>query len=679
MPRLPGILLLLLLLAGWSFPAAALESQPVVSPRATVSLVSDTDAVTPGQPFRIGLHLQLASGWHTYWKNPGDAGVPPDIALTLPQDAKAGPIVWPAPRRLAEGPLMTYAYTGDLLLPIEISAAAGSGATSIQAHAQWLVCREICIPEEGDFRLDLPVGAAAPSAQAPLFAALDRQLPRPSPWQAVVNNDATLWVQGPELTPTTVVDAWFIPDTPGAIHDSAAQPLTVWQGGFTLALKPAKAFQPADGLSGILTVRDRSGLETNVSLRAAPGIVPPPPPTMRPQRMLGLAFLGGVILNLMPCVFPVLAMKAVALAGTPRGGARWQAVAYTAGVLVAFAGLGAALLAARAAGAAAGWGFQFQSPVFVAAMTWLLFAVGLNLSGVFQVGTGLTRTGQTLAARKGQFGSFFTGLLAVIVATPCTAPFMGVAIAAGLAAPPPVTMLVFLVMGLGLAAPYAVLAAVPALGRMAPRPGRWMEVLRQALAFPMYAASAWLIWVISQEAGPAGVLGTATGLVLLGFAAWVLGITQQAADRGRRIGQSAAAAALLAALAVLTGIATAPAVPANGLAESGAEAFTPARLAALRAEGRPVFVNMTAAWCVTCLVNERVALGSEPVRRAFADHHVVYLKGDWTRQDPAITDYLRENGRDGVPLYVYYPPRGQPEVLPQILTENSVIGELDRG
>jgi thiol:disulfide interchange protein len=234
-------------------------------------------------------------------------------------------------------------------------------------------------------------------------------------------------------------------------------------------------------------------------------------------------------------------------------------------------------------------------------------------------------------------------------------------------------------MGLGLAMPYAVLAAVPALGRLAPKPGRWMELLRQALAFPMYAASAWLVWVISQEAGPAGVLGAAAGLVLLGFAAWVVGITQDSADRGRRVGQAAAAAALLAALTVLSGIATAPAVPASSVAESGAEPFTPARLAALRAAGRPVFVNMTAAWCVTCLVNERLALGSEPVQRAFADHHVVYLKGDWTRQDPRITDYLRENGRDGVPLYVYYPPGGQPQILPQILTENTVLTELDRG
>lgn len=672
-------ILVIVLLTGPAIPAGAIESTPVTSPRATVSLVSDTDAVAPGKPFRVGLHVRLAPGWHTYWQNPGDAGVPAELELTLPSGGKSGPIVWPTPQRMAEGQLVTYAYTGDQLLPLTVTPGQDAEGMAIQAHARWLVCKDICVPEEGEFRLDLPAGTAAPSAQAPLFAVHDRHVPLPSPWQAAVAGDGTLWVQGPELSAATVVDAWFIPDEPGIIRDSAAQPLTVWEGGFTLALKPGKAFHSENGLSGILTVRDRSGLETDVTLRAAPGVVPPPAaPLVRIERMLGLAFLGGLILNLMPCVFPILAMKVVGLAGAERGRAHLHAAAYTVGVLVAFAAVGAALLAARAAGAAAGWGFQFQSPVFVAGMAWLLFAVGLNLSGVFQVGTGLVGVGQGLTRHSGQLGSFCTGLLAVVVATPCTAPFMGVAIAAGLAAPPAVTMMVFLAMGLGMAMPYVLLAFVPGIGRTAPKPGRWMEVLRQALAFPMYAASAWLIWVISLQAGPAGVLGTAAGLVLLGFAAWVLGITQGTAGRGRRIGQSAAAAAFLAALAILSGIATAPASTTR-VAGSGAEPFSAARLAALRAEGQPVFVNMTAAWCVTCLVNERVAISTETVQRALADNHVTYLKGDWTRQDPEITHYLRENGRDGVPLYVYYPPRGQPDVLPQILTENTLLGALKGG
>jgi thiol:disulfide interchange protein DsbD len=674
MPRLLSAILVCLT-TWWTVPAGAMESNQVVSRHDTASLVSDVDSVAHGKPFHVGLRLRLAPGWHTYWRNPGDAGVAPDLQLALPDGASAGAIEWPVPRRIPEGALMTYAYTGDLLLPVTVTPA-GSGDVAVKAHAEWLVCRDICVPEEGDFTLNLPAGAGQPSAQAPLFATVARELPRPSPWQAVIGKDGTLLVQGPELTPTTVVDAWFIPDAPGAIRDSAAQPLTVWNGGFTLSLRPGKAFQPEGTLSGVLSVRDRSGMETDVALSAEPGSVPPPPPAMGLHRMLALAFAGGLILNLMPCVFPVLALKVVGLAGTPRGKVRWQAGAYTAGVLAAFVALGATLLAARAAGSAAGWGFQFQSPVFVAGMSWLLFAVGLNLSGVYQVGSGLARTGHGLTTRPGYLGSFFTGLLAVIVATPCTAPFMGVAIAAGLAEPPGVTMLVFVAMGLGLAAPYVLLATLPTLGRMTPRPGHWMEVLRQALAFPMYGASAWLVWVVSQEAGSTGVLATTAGLVLLGFAGWVLGITQGAADRGRRIGQAAAAAAGLAALAVLSGIAATPSV-AQQAADSGAEPFSATRLAALRSEGRPVFVDMTAAWCVTCLVNERVAIDTDAVRRAFADHHVTYMRGDWTRQDPRITDYLRENGRDGVPLYVYYPPHGQPSVLPQILTENTLLDELN--
>jgi len=678
MPRLVIFSLLFALLA--ADPAAALESAPATSSRDTATLVSDTDAVTPGTPFRVGLHLHLAPGWHTYWRNPGDAGVAPELGLVVPPGATSGPIAWPTPNRVAEGPVMTYAYTGDLLLPVTVMPGAQDGPIAIQAHARWLVCKEVCVPEQADFRLDLPVGSPDPSAQAPLFAAHDRAVPRASPWQAQIAPDGSLWVQGPELRPATVMDAWFIPDHAGLIQDDAAQPLSVRQGGFVLALKLAQGAKPDAGLSGILTVRDRTGLQTDVELHAVPGAAPAPafPPL---PRVLVFAFLGGLILNLMPCVFPVLAMKAVALAqGAARGQTRMHGLFYTAGVLVTFAALGGGLLAARAAGAAAGWGFQFASPVFVAAMAWLLFGVGLNLSGVFVFGGGLTGTGSALVERGGHLGSFFTGLLAVLVATPCTAPFMGVAIAAGLAAPPAVTMLVFLVMGLGLAAPYAVFSAVPSLGRLAPRPGRWMEVLKQGLAFPMYGAAAWLVWVVSQEAGSSGVLGTAAGFVLLGFAAWVLGISQQASNRNRRFGQSAAVAAVLLAAAVLSGIAVAPGTPAVASPTEGSEAFSPTRLAALRAEGRPVFVNMTAAWCVTCLVNERVAISSNPVRQAFAAHNVAYLKGDWTRQDPAISAFLREHGRDGVPLYVYYPPHeGQPVVLPQILTENAVLQELNAG
>jgi thiol:disulfide interchange protein len=657
------LILMLVLMAAALNGAQAGESPPVSSKRAIATLVTDTDQVRPGNPLRVGLRLRMADGWHTYWKNPGDAGVAPDLTI---EGGTQTPIDWPTPRRVAEGSVMTYAYTGEVLLPVTVTAGIGP----IKAHAEWLVCKDICVPEEGDFSLTLPIGAPGPSAQAALFAAHDRAVPRASPWTAHISADGILFVQGPELKSDTVTDAWFIPDRSGWIQDDAAQPLSVRDGGFTLALKPAKGFDATRNLSGVLSVRDRAGMQSDVVVVAAPG--PAPSPALPPLgQILVFAFVGGLILNLMPCVFPILAMKAVALAGhAGRGHA--HAVSYTAGVLVTFVLLAVALLTARAAGTAAGWGFQFASPVFVAAMTWLLFAVGLNLSGVFQVGGSLAGAGSGLARRHGVAGSFFTGLLAVLVATPCTAPFMGVAVAAGLAAPPVVTVLVFAVMGLGLASPYVALASMPGLARLMPRPGRWMDVLKQTLAFPMYGAAAWLVWVVSQEAGPSGVLGTAVGLVLVGFAAWVFGVTQTATVQPRRFGQAAAMVAVMAALAVLSGIASVPVGVATET--STAEAFSPERLAALRAEGRPVFVNMTAAWCVTCLLNERVAISTDAVQAAFHSGGVAYLKGDWTRQDPAITTFLRQNGRDGVPMYMFFPAGGgQPHMLPQILTEGEVL------
>ncbi len=670
------ICLLLVLLAG-SAPAWALESAPVRSSRLTATLITDTDAAEAGRPFRVALRLRMAPGWHTYWQNPGDAGAPAEIKLTVPPGASAGEVAWPTPKRLPEGPVMTYAYEGEVVLPISVTP--GAGAVAIQAAATWLVCEKICVPEEGTFSLALPAGRAAPAAEAALFAATETRLPRPSPFEARIAADGTLSLEGAGLSPATVRDAWFFPAAWGPIEQGAAQPVTIRDGMVAIGLKPGSGFAPGATLAGTVVLRDPGGQESYLAIAAAPG---PAGATVPVAQTLLLALLGGLILNLMPCVFPVLAMKTMAVArmsGAARGTVRAHAVFYTAGVLAAFLALGAMLLAARAAGGLAGWGFQFQSPVFVAGMAWVLFGVGLNLSGVFRIGGGLAGAGQGLAGRGGHAGSFFTGLLAVLVATPCTAPFMGAAIAAGLAAPMPVTLLVFLAMGVGMAAPYAALAVFPRAAGVLPRPGPWMDVLRGALAFPMYGAAAWLVWVVSLQAGPAGVLATISGLVLLGFAAWALGLAQEAGQRGRQIGRAAAAVSVLAAAAVLSGIAATAPAAAPSQAEAGAEPFTPARLAALRAEGRPVFVNMTAAWCVTCLVNERVALSPEPVRQALAARGVAYLKGDWTRGDPDITAFLRGHARDGVPLYVLYPPSpAPPTVLPQILTAAEMLSQLSK-
>lgn len=674
--------LALVLIASMAPAGKAAESKAAVSPRATVTLISDTDAVEAGQAFRVGLLFRLAPGWHTYWRNPGEAGAAPELTFDLPTGASVGPIAWPAPTLTREGPVTTYAYTGDVLLSAAVTP--GPGANRITVQANWLVCDKICVPEEGTFTLDLPQGAPSPSAQASLFARADGRVPRQSPFKATIARNGMLSISGAGLDPGSVTEARFFPVTEGVVDPAAPQILSARPEGFSLRLKTGK---PVDVLTGVLEVHDRTGSVMWLDVAAGPspalntapqGLGPVASPD--PGSLAGLllfAALGGLILNLMPCVFPVLAIKAVAIAGArDHRDVRVHALYYTAGVLSAFAALGAALLAARSAGSVAGWGFQFQSPVFVAAMAWLMFAVGLNLSGVFEIGGELTGVGQALASRRGHAGSFFTGLLAVLVATPCTAPFMGVAIAAALAAQPARAILIFLAMGVGLALPYLLLALLPGLARMVPRPGRWMLLLRQGLAFPMYAASAWLIWVVSQQSGPSGVLACLAGLVLIGFAAWVGGMARGFAGRGRRAAQTMAAMALLAAVAMLTGLRPEESTPGQ-VAEAGVERFSMERLAELRAEGRPVFVNMTAAWCVTCIVNERVVLSNNAVRSAFESGRVVYMKGDWTRQDPEITGFLRAQGRDGVPLYAFFRAgAAQPVILPQILTEGAVLETL---
>ncbi len=665
--------------------AAASESAPVASSRVTATLVSDTDGYAPERPFHLGLRLRMAPGWHTYWTNPGDAGAATTLALTLPQGLQASPVAWPAPERLLEGDLAAYAYTGDLLLPVTVTGQAG-GTLPLRAHAEWLVCATVCVPEAGDFVLDLPAGDGAASPQAPLFAQAAARTPGPSPFLAHVAPDGTLSLSGREIGPGMVRDAYFFPAAPTVLTQSAPQPLAVRDGSLALRLPVAPGFDAAAGMGGVLQLVDAHGQKTWLDIAATPGAAPEAAGSGGMLRTLLLAFAGGLVLNLMPCVFPVLAMKAMALArlsGASRGEVRRQAGGYTLGVVVAFALLGGVMLALRGAGAAAGWGFQFQSPVFVALTAWVLFAVGLGLSGVVTPVTGLEGVGQGLASRGGLVGSVFTGLLAVLVATPCTAPFMGVAIAAAFAAPPVLAMAVFVTMGLGLAAPTVLLAAAPGLARGLPRPGAWMDVLKQALAFPMYAAAVWLAWVVTEEAGPPGVLLCLAGAVAIGFAAWAWGVSRTAERTGRRIGGAAAFLGAGVAAAVLVSLAQFSPTAAAGTAQAasdGSEPFSTTRLDSLRAQGRPVFVDMTASWCFTCLVNERVALSPQPVRDAFAHRDVAYLKGDWTRQDPQITAFLREHGRDGVPLYVFYPAGGgAPSVLPQILTPSGVLEALGQG
>ncbi len=666
-------------------PAAwAGESAPVTSPRATVTLIADQAAIAPGQPFRLALRQRLAPGWHTYWTNPGDAGQPPEVTLALPEGATAGAMRFPAPQRIPFGPLVNYGYEGGeavFTIPVTPPASLRPGETfTVAADATWLICEQVCIPEEGAFRLDIPVAATArpDPATGPIFTAAEAAEPRAGVFTARAGFEGlqgAIEIIGPDIAPGAVRDAFFFPREINLLDNAAPQPMTVRDGVLRLGLTRARAEPLPAAIEGVVAITDATGLRGAYSVSAPPGPVPQATAGGLAlwQAML-FALLGGLILNLMPCVFPILAMKAVALArlsGAGRGAVRAHAASYTAGVVLSFLALGGLMIGLRAAGGVAGWGFQFTSPVFVGAMAWLMLAVGLNLSGVFTVG-GPVAAGGALAGRGGHGGSFFTGVLAVLVATPCTAPFMAAAIGAALGLGAIEALAVFGAMGLGLALPYALLGAAPGLARVLPKPGAWMDRLKQGLAFPMYGAAAWLVWVLAEQAGPPAVLLALVGAVLIGFAAWALGLAQAS---GGRLGRLVGGVAVVGALALLPVLHATPAPAARAAAEG--EAWSEARVAALLADGRPVFVNLTAAWCITCKVNERLALSTDAVRGAFASGGVTVLTGDWTRGDPAITAALRAQGRDGVPLYLFYPAGARtPRILPQILTEGIVLEAL---
>lgn len=665
---------------------AAAESNVQQSPRATVSLVSEYAAVSPGQELRIGLRQRLAPHWHTYWKNPGDAGSPPSITFAAPPGvagAIVGEIAWPGPDRFIIGPVASYGYENEIVFPMTLTVPRDARPGSelvLAANADWVVCEKECIPEEGKFRLALPVEDSARPASDAIRAAFriaDARQPQASPWKASVSaGESTLQVvvEGVGISPATVQSALYFPDGWGIVDHVADQALTVEEGRLTLTTTKGQGFTPGPS-AGLLAITDGGGQKRWFALELTPAAAAATtgaPATLPLWQMALFAFLGGLILNLMPCVFPVLAIKATAVAGMSGGGrreVRLSGLFYTLGVLAAFMALALALLAVRAGGSAVGWGFQFQSPLFVAAMCWLMLAIGLNLSGVFEIGGSLAGAGQDLAQKKGHAGSFFTGLLAVVVATPCTAPFMGAAIGSALVAPAYVSLVVFAMMGLGLALPFLLLGLFPAVARRLPRPGAWMVTLRQAMAFPMYATAAWLLWVLAQQAGEAGLRMALAGLVLVGLVAWLAGLAQHGTKK-RWWPRGAALAGVAGIVGLMAALHGAEPVAAAAPAQSAqAEPYSAERLAALRAEGKPVFVNMTAAWCITCLVNERTTLSTAAVQAAMQEHDVVYMKGDWTNRDPAITAFLQSFGRDGLPFYAFYPAGKEAVVLPPVLTQ----------
>ena len=699
-------------------PPAAPAAPPFAAKSAQVTLLANAAAVAPGQPLTVGLHFKLAPGWHTYWLNPGYAGGPAKVKWTLPRGWRVGELQFPAPERIATPipgvpgpPPVSYGYSGEVLLLAELTPPrdlAPGVNVRLEAKADWYVCsdEQVCEPGKATLALELPVAATPAPAASPetaaLFARFTALLPKPPPaeWEFIAQNighSVRVMVGLPEShgeapveTEEQIPTIRYFPLKAVRVEEVDRSSLVFNDRTLMFQIPAVVGAEPPKRLTGLLVIekwpepRDARVLAIDL---------PSPPPTRAGARptaggdapaaggttsllgALALAFLGGLLLNLMPCVLPVLSLKVLGFVEQARAGgaAPWRhGVAYTAGVLVSFLGLAGLLLALRASGQALGWGFQLQEPAFVVVTAVLLFLIALNLFGVFEVGVGLMGLAGGAGARGGLGGSFLTGVLATVVATPCIAPFMGTALAYALAAPAAAGLVVFASLALGLAAPYLVLAVVPGLLRFVPRPGAWMETFKHALGFPMLAVVVWLLGVLGKQTDTERLLRVVAGLLIVAAGAWVLGhwATPVRPARTRWLARG------LALLALAAGLVFALRPPPR----DAWEPFSPARLAELRAAGTPVFVDFTAAWCVTCRANETFAF-TAAVYRAMAERGIVPLRADWTKQDPVITEALAGYGKTGVPYYVLYGrgPNAPPEPpLGQVLTPGKLLEAFAR-
>ncbi|MDP3738674.1 MAG: protein-disulfide reductase DsbD family protein, partial [Hyphomonadaceae bacterium] len=653
--------------------ANAASAQAVKTLHTNASLIAERSAVAPGDTFLGALKLDLEDPWHVYWMNPGDSGLPPAVSWTLPEGVQAGDFKWPAPHAIPLATLMNYGYEHQLVLPVEfkVPATAKPGDTiNLSGKFDWLICSDVCVPDGAELSLTIPVQAARATdttASGEIGKSI-ATMPVPLTGAATVERTADGFrvaaVDGDLAEAAkTASDIHFFPEGQEIIH-AAKQQVRRGDAGVSVTLKASDYAKAGDQpLPGIVVVKAADGSLRSWQVPAQPGTTPAgvanvpvgggsngaPVGFVEIALMMGGAFLGGLILNLMPCVLPVLAVKAAGLVHTAHDPKQTRAhgLAYLGGVMTCFAAVALVIVGLQMAGQQVAVGFQLQHAPIVAFFALVMFALGLNLLGVFEMGTSLMGVGQDMAGKGGVSGAYYTGLLAAFVGAPCVGPFMAVALGWALTQSAPVIIAMFLVIGLGMAAPFVLLSFTPVMARLIPKPGAWMATFRQVLAFPMFATMLWLLWVVAGQTGANGALVVLAGAITLGFGIWL------ATKIGGKL-----PGRILAGLVILTAF-VAPSIATAGIkapvagetlaAEAGAEDWSVDRVSALRAEGRVIFVDFTARWCVTCQVNTAVAIDSAKVREAFARHNVAFLVADWTNQDSVIAAALAEHGRAGVP------------------------------
>lgn len=679
----------------------------VTSPQVRAELMAHApDGTDAGKTVWVGLQLTHQPEWHTYWKNSGDSGLPTDLQWTLPAGVTAGDIAWPLPKKLPIGDLLNYGYDATVLLPVPLTISPAfkpsvlNADLEVKLKASWLVCRRECIPEEGEFVLHLPVhGSTAINGAA--FETSFKAQPKPLSADSqveVAGNMIKVTVAGlpPSLQGKSLE---FFPETMEVI-ETAAKWTQAWQGNVWTAsvpLSPHRSQSPS--VMPLLLVGEANGQRQGYvtpakvlgnwvngapAASAAPELAmatKPVPATSPAGVSIGLwaallgALLGGLILNLMPCVFPVLAIKVMSFTqhADDRRGHRISGLAYTAGVVLSFVALGALMLALRSAGESLGWGFQLQSPAVVTALAVLFTVMGLNLAGLFEFGNILPSKVATLQSRNIGINAFLSGVLAVAIASPCTAPFMGASLGLALGLPALQALLIFAAIGIGMALPYLAASLIPAVARLLPRPGAWMDTFRRAMAFPMFATVVWLVWVLGQQTGIDGASALLALLVALSLVIWSLTLT----GRTRWV---IAIISIVLSTVLTAGIGQNILKPLEATAAASAtdrwQPWAPGRVEQVLATGVPVFVDFTAAWCVTCQYNKKTTLIDPKVLADMDAKKVSLLRADWTRRDPAITAALGQLGRNGVPVYVLYQTGRAPVVLSEILSVSEVRAAL---
>ncbi len=685
-----------------------------------VRILPEKSTVEAGRTITLAIEHTIYPHWHLYWSNPGDSGLPIRIKWTLPDGFVTGDIQWPVPEKILVEPLANYGYQEKvtLLQNLTIPQTLPESAQTLHAKIDMLVCKDVCIPETAEIDVILNDPAAAQTDNGALIAAAREKLPPELTGVFTFSESDKKLVMRlkPEdagfLEDVQIETAEFFPEEWGILNHFP-QPETTLENG-TLTIRHPRGDIPIDKLEklkGLVTFKNKQGVYQGYSLTAQPertkqgAATPissegskqaqntPAPVNAKPEissftTALFFAFLGGLILNLMPCVFPVISMKALSLAklsGKEKREARLHGLSYTAGVIASFIVIGMMLVFLKTAGSSIGWGFQLQNPVVVAGLAYILFLVGLNLMGFFEVGLSLGNIGGQLTNKHSMAGSFFTGTLATVVATPCMAPFMAAALGYALVQSAGVALSIFIALGFGLAFPYLLLCYIPAAQKLLPRPGAWMKTFKQFLAFPMFGFSIWLVSILAQQAGPEGVFLTLLGMLFLSMAVWLAHFKKPFCQCGIM-----SRAPLLICMALplmsLAAVAQIPTAGTSRLAEgSFGQTYSPAKLAALLETKDPVFVEMTAAWCITCKVNHRLAIDIESTHKAFKEANVQYLIGDWTNYDKEITTYLESFGRSGVPVYVFYGApdqtgkRPEPVLLPQLLTPGIVHEAVQKG